>query len=245
MPAVDKLIPRPFRRRSYWIPVRKLRGTSATDPSADIRAYFRAANRWHALQHPAGTGHRRHHGPSPQAAGRLDHQPPRNAESRARAATSITETTRLAEAGHLLSRRHQNRLIGTRPHADPGSHTATNNRRYGVFPRLGVTGASCTDRHLASSASAAYAAFLVHCWGLAAGPCLPGLSRSGRCPMTATIPSTALVTVQPVFTDSERLARRVPGRVSRPDPRGLHAGPAAVHRVVPHPLAVPVLGPAR
>lgn len=45
MPAVDKLIPRPFRRRSYWIPVRKLRGTSATDPSADIRAYFRAANR--------------------------------------------------------------------------------------------------------------------------------------------------------------------------------------------------------
>lgn len=52
----------------------------------------------------------------------------------------------------------------------------------------------------------AYAAFLVHCWGLVASPRLPGVSRSGRFPMTATTPFTALVTVQPVFTESERPA---------------------------------------
>ena len=48
--------------------------------------------------------------------------------------------------------------------------------------------------------------FSFHCWGLAAGPCPPGLSRSGRCPMTATTPTAALVSVQSVFTQSERLA---------------------------------------
>src|ERR1035437_2317520 len=38
-----------------------------------------------------------------------------------------------------------------------------------------------------------------------AAPSLPGLSPAGRCPMT-TAPSTALVTIQPTFTDPERLA---------------------------------------
>src|SRR6266849_4184948 len=37
-------------------------------------------------------------------------------------------------------------------------------------------------------------------------PCLRGLSPAGRCPMTTAAPSTAIATIQPVFTDAERLA---------------------------------------
>jgi len=37
-------------------------------------------------------------------------------------------------------------------------------------------------------------------------PSLPGLSPAGRCPMTTAAPSTALTTIQPAFTDAERLA---------------------------------------
>ena len=36
--------------------------------------------------------------------------------------------------------------------------------------------------------------------------------------------------------------RRLPGRVPRPDPRGLHLGPAPVHRLVSQPFPVAVLG---
>jgi hypothetical protein len=39
------------------------------------------------------------------------------------------------------------------------------------------------------------------CW-----PSFPGLSSSGRCPMTTAAPSTALATIQPAFTDAERFA---------------------------------------
>src|SRR6185312_7728691 len=34
----------------------------------------------------------------------------------------------------------------------------------------------------------------------------PGLSPAGRCPMTTAAPSTALATIQPAFTDAERVA---------------------------------------
>ena len=55
--------------------------------------------------------------------------------------------------------------------------------------------------------------------------------------MTTTALSTALATIQPAFTDPERLGpRRLPGRVPRADPRGVRAGPAPVHQLVPHPL---------
>jgi hypothetical protein len=37
-------------------------------------------------------------------------------------------------------------------------------------------------------------------------PSLAGLSPAGRCPLTAAVPPTALVTIQPAFTDPERLA---------------------------------------
>src|SRR4029077_7356532 len=37
-------------------------------------------------------------------------------------------------------------------------------------------------------------------------PSFPGSSLAGRCPMTTTAPSTALATIQPAFTDPERLA---------------------------------------
>src|SRR5580700_4228560 len=42
--------------------------------------------------------------------------------------------------------------------------------------------------------------------GARSWPSLPSLSPAGRCPMTTTAPSTALATIQPAFTDSERLA---------------------------------------
>jgi integrase/recombinase XerD len=42
---------------------------------------------------------------------------------------------------------------------------------------------------------------------LGPGPAqLPGASLAGRCPMTTATPSTALVTIQPAFTDAERVA---------------------------------------
>ena len=64
--------------------------------------------------------------------------------------------------------------------------------------------------------------------------------------MTTATPSTALVTIQPVFTDAERLAlARVPGGVPRPDPRRLRTRPAPVHQSVPRPLPAPVCGPPR
>ena len=44
--------------------------------------------------------------------------------------------------------------------------------------------------------------------------------------MTTAAPSTALATIQPSFTDPERLVpRRVPGRVPGPDPRGVRTRP--------------------
>jgi integrase/recombinase XerD len=64
--------------------------------------------------------------------------------------------------------------------------------------------------------------------------------------MTATATTAALVPIQPAFTDPERLALAgVPGRVPRPDPRGLRAGPAPVHHLVPRPLPAPVCRPPR
>src|SRR5262249_3372257 len=42
--------------------------------------------------------------------------------------------------------------------------------------------------------------------GTRSWPSLPGLSPAGRCPMTTAAPSTALATIQPAFTDAERLA---------------------------------------
>jgi hypothetical protein len=42
--------------------------------------------------------------------------------------------------------------------------------------------------------------------GTRSWPSRPGLSPAGRCPMTTAAPSTALATIQPAFTDAERLA---------------------------------------
>src|SRR5882724_4428923 len=39
------------------------------------------------------------------------------------------------------------------------------------------------------------------CW-----PSFPGLSSSGRCPLTTAAPFAALATIQPAFTDAERFA---------------------------------------
>ena len=42
--------------------------------------------------------------------------------------------------------------------------------------------------------------------GTCSWPSFPGLSPAGRCPMTTAAPTTALVMIQPAFTDAERLA---------------------------------------
>jgi hypothetical protein len=42
--------------------------------------------------------------------------------------------------------------------------------------------------------------------GSRGGPSPPGLSPAGRCPKTTAAPSTALATIEPAFTDPERLA---------------------------------------
>src|SRR6266576_3677958 len=42
--------------------------------------------------------------------------------------------------------------------------------------------------------------------GIRSWPSPPGLSPAGRCPMTTAAPPTALVMIQPAFSDAERLA---------------------------------------
>ena len=52
--------------------------------------------------------------------------------------------------------------------------------------------------------------------------------------MAAKTPAASLVPVQPVFTGSERLGRAVfPAGYRGLTRRGLHLGPAPVHRLVP------------
>jgi len=82
--------------------------------------------------------------------------------------------------------------------------------------------------------------------GIGNWPSLPGSSPAGRCPMTTATPSTALATIQPAFTDPERLALagflagyRGLTRV------GISSGPAPVHHLVPCPLPAPVRRPPR
>src|SRR5215469_14599793 len=78
----------------------------------------------------------------------------------------------------------------------------------------------------------------------AAGPASPVSARTGRYPMTAT--TTALVP-PPASIQRCRTARahRVPGLVPRADKRGIRAGSAPVHDLVPRPLTEPVRGPSR
>jgi hypothetical protein len=54
-------------------------------------------------------------------------------------------------------------------------------------------------------ARAAYGGFPLSYWDRD-WPQLPGSSPAGRCPMTTAAPSAALATIQPVFTDAERVA---------------------------------------
>ena len=62
--------------------------------------------------------------------------------------------------------------------------------------------------------------------------------------MTAT--TTALVPLQPAFSDAERLALAgFLARIPRADKRGIRAGPAPVHHLVPHPLPALVRRPPR
>jgi len=64
--------------------------------------------------------------------------------------------------------------------------------------------------------------------------------------MTTAAPSAALATIQPVFTDAERICpRRLPGRIPRPDARGVRLGLAPVHQLVPDPVPGFVRRPPR
>ncbi len=64
--------------------------------------------------------------------------------------------------------------------------------------------------------------------------------------MTTTTPSTALVTIQPAFTDAQRLALAgYLARVPRPDQGSLRPGLAPVQQLVPDSFAAAVHGPPR
>jgi integrase/recombinase XerD len=63
--------------------------------------------------------------------------------------------------------------------------------------------------------------------------------------MATTSTSTAVAAFQPVFTEPERLALAgVPGRLYRPDPRGVRLGLAPVRVLVPTAAAALVPGAA-
>src|SRR5216117_668103 len=82
--------------------------------------------------------------------------------------------------------------------------------------------------------------------GPAAGPALSGLSPAGRCPMTTAAPSTALATIQPAFTDAERLALAgYRGLTRAAYALDLRPGPAPVRYLVPGPLPGLVHRPPR
>ena len=74
------------------------------------------------------------------------------------------------------------------------------------FPRGRLT---CPDAPSSvawrDQAGAAYVWFPFNYWDRI-WPSLPGSSPAGRCPMSTAAPSTALATIQPAFTDPERLA---------------------------------------
>ena len=54
---------------------------------------------------------------------------------------------------------------------------------------------------------AAYVGFPFHRWDRI-WPSFLGSSPAGRCSITTAASSTALISIRPVFTDAERLARR-------------------------------------
>ena len=67
----------------------------------------------------------------------------------------------------------------------------------------------------------------------------------GRCPMSTTNPSAALVPVTAgVHQHRAAGVSRIPGRLQRPDPAGLRAGPAPVRVLVPAAPAAAVRRPA-
>src|ERR1022692_3206208 len=79
------------------------------------------------------------------------------------------------------------------------------NRRYRARSSGGRDGVSATGRGVARLRWLSYVAGIVHRWDLRR-PGLRGLGCPRRCLMAATISSTSLVPVQPLFTDAERLA---------------------------------------
>jgi hypothetical protein len=86
----------------------------------------------------------------------------------------------------------------------PGT-ALTNIRRYGACSACGRGRVALADCGVARSPLAGYVAGIIYRWDLRR-PSLPGPGCPWRCPMAAATASTALVPVQPAFTDAERLA---------------------------------------
>ena len=118
-------------------------------------------------------------------------------------------------------------------------------RRYGSRHARGRDRASVMDCGVARTPQAAYVPGNVRRRDLAAPafvvPVVPPEVPDGRhCSLNFPCPCPA-----GVHRCRAARTRRLPGRVPRPDPRGLHPGPAPVHRMVPHPVPAPVRGPPR
>jgi len=108
--------------------------------------------------------------------------------------------------------------------------------RYGARPGRGRDRAAATDRGVARRQREAYVAGIVHRWDLQRPwpfqvPAVSG--GASWLPQPLQLPSSCPAGVHRCRA---ACARRVPGRVPRSDPRGLHPGPAPVHRLVPHPV---------
>jgi hypothetical protein len=99
-----------------------------------------------------------------------------------------------------------NRLICSHARTAKRERTTRNNRRYGVF--LGPPATPCRSilAGIASRNQAAYVGFPLNRWDRD-WPSFPVSAWPGGAPMTTTaVPSAALATMQPVFTDAERIA---------------------------------------
>ena len=117
-------------------------------------------------------------------------------------------------------------------------------RRYGVSSTRGRDCGGLTDCGVGRGPLLAYVAGNVHRWDLRR----PGLSRTRLILEVPHGRRADLYFSRPCPARFHRCratrARRVPGRLSRADPRGIHPGSAPVHWLVPGPVPAAVLGPA-
>ena len=112
---------------------------------------------------------------------------------------------RALRSGRASTPHAQNQTIGTRARGQPTPLRRARIRRSGVSLTWPARLQHSLVCRIARPDQAAYVGFPFYRWDRN-WPSLPGSSPAGRCSMTTAAPSTALATIQPAFTDPERLA---------------------------------------